>query len=80
MSGIPDDVKKSLMNDPKVQKAVQDAAEKTGKDAMSALQDPEVQRQIMETCKEKFPEYAGQAKTKIMEFCNDPEVQAAAKK
>ena len=22
-----------------------------------------VQRQIMETCKEKFPEYAGQAKT-----------------
>ena len=29
------------MNDPKVQKAVQDAAEKTGKDAMSALQDPE---------------------------------------
>eukprot|EP00438_Fugacium_kawagutii_P010676 Skav207421 [mRNA] locus=scaffold646:242650:245266:- [translate_table: standard] len=65
------------MNDPKVQKAVKEAAEKTGKDAISALQDPEatnsVQRQIMETCKEKFPEYAGQAKTKIMEFCNDPE-------
>ena len=72
------------MNDPKVQKAMEDAAKKTGKDAMSALQDPEValfrsspegirrvfakktsevQKQIMETCKEKFPKYADQAKT-----------------
>lgn len=44
----------------------------------------------METCKEKFPQYADQAKTwpggkspfkklllrKIAEFCNDPEVSA----
>eukprot|EP00913_Durusdinium_trenchii_P008549 g8028.t1 len=65
-SEIPNDVKQKLINDPRVQ----EAAAKTGKDAISALQDPEVQRQIMETCKEK----------KIVEFCNDPEVQAAAKK
>lgn len=75
-SEIPNDVKQKLINDPRVQ----EAAAKTGKDAISALQDPEVQRQIMETCKEKFPEYADTAKTKIVEFCNDPEVQAAAKK
>ncbi|CAE7386915.1 unnamed protein product, partial [Symbiodinium necroappetens] len=77
---IPDDVKKQLMNDPKVQKALQEQAAKTGKDAMAALQDPEVQKMIMDTCKEKFPEYASQAQAKIREFCNDPEVQAAAKK
>ena len=31
------------MNDPKVQKALQEQAAKTGKDAMAALQDPEAQ-------------------------------------
>lgn len=34
------------MNDPKVQKAVKEAAEKTGKDAISALQDPEAMNSV----------------------------------
>lgn len=34
------------MNDPKVQKAVKEAAEKTGKDAISALQDPEATNSV----------------------------------
>lgn len=74
-SGIPDDVKQKLLKDPAVQNAIHAA----GKEAVASLQDPKVQAQILQTCQEKFPEYAAQAKTNIQAFVNDPEVQKQAK-
>lgn len=72
---IPNDVKQQLLQDP----AVQDLIKKTGIEATEALKDPKVQAQILETCKEKFPQYASLAKDKIKDFVNDPEVQRQAK-
>lgn len=74
-TGIPDDIKQKLMQDPAVQNAMKEA----GKGALESLQDPKVQAQIMETCKEKFPQYASAAKDHIKAFVNDPEVQKQAK-
>eukprot|EP00930_Biecheleria_cincta_P030540 TRINITY_DN21154_c0_g2_i1.p1 TRINITY_DN21154_c0_g2~~TRINITY_DN21154_c0_g2_i1.p1 ORF type:complete len:273 (+),score=68.29 TRINITY_DN21154_c0_g2_i1:47-820(+) len=80
LSEIPDDVKKQVLADPQVQAAIKQQAQKAGKDAAAALQDPEVQKKILSTVQEKFPQYAAQAKAKIMEWANDPELQASAKK
>eukprot|EP00933_Yihiella_yeosuensis_P023033 TRINITY_DN18001_c0_g2_i1.p1 TRINITY_DN18001_c0_g2~~TRINITY_DN18001_c0_g2_i1.p1 ORF type:complete len:260 (-),score=56.36 TRINITY_DN18001_c0_g2_i1:506-1285(-) len=79
MAMIPDDVKKQLMSDPKVQAAIKDVAAKTGKDALDSLSDPVVQAKIVSTCQEKFPEYADRTKQQITQFVNDPEVQKQAK-
>eukprot|EP00933_Yihiella_yeosuensis_P023032 TRINITY_DN18001_c0_g1_i2.p1 TRINITY_DN18001_c0_g1~~TRINITY_DN18001_c0_g1_i2.p1 ORF type:complete len:259 (-),score=49.11 TRINITY_DN18001_c0_g1_i2:250-1026(-) len=79
MAMIPDDVKKQLMSDPKVQAAIKDSAAKTGRDALESLNDPVVQAKIVVTCQEKFPEYADRAKQQITQFVNDPEVQKQAK-
>mmetsp|Transcript_22859 Transcript_22859/g.60384 ORF Transcript_22859/g.60384 Transcript_22859/m.60384 type:complete len:250 (-) Transcript_22859:108-857(-) len=76
---IPTDVGRQLLQDPAVQKTIQDLCLKTGRDAASALQDPVVQRQILQTCRAKFPEYATQASLKINEFVNDPQVQSQAR-
>lgn len=76
---VPDSVKQQLMQDPKVQAAIQEQVKKMGGDALEALKDPKVQQQILDTCKEKFPEYADKAKKQVLEFVNDPEVQRQAK-
>mmetsp|Transcript_38844 Transcript_38844/g.85071 ORF Transcript_38844/g.85071 Transcript_38844/m.85071 type:complete len:252 (+) Transcript_38844:55-810(+) len=78
-TGIPADVQQQIMEDPRVQAKIRDQASKMGVDAVAALQDPAVQQQIMDTCKEKFPQYADQASQKIREFVSDPAVQAGAK-
>lgn len=72
---IPADVKQQLLNDP----AVQEQLRAAGKDAVAALNDPKVQQQIIDTCKEKFPQYYESAKDNITHFVNDPAVQAKAK-
>eukprot|EP00440_Ansanella_granifera_P015745 gb/GFBE01017101.1/.p1 GENE.gb/GFBE01017101.1/~~gb/GFBE01017101.1/.p1 ORF type:complete len:338 (+),score=99.74 gb/GFBE01017101.1/:1-1014(+) len=64
-------VRDAVLKDPKVQEAVR----KVGQDA---LNDPDVQRQILETLQEKFPQAASAAKDKILEWANDPEVQRQA--
>jgi len=68
----------TVMNDPAVQEMVRQQAAKAGTDAAEALKDPAVQAKIMETCKEKFPQYAAMGADKMKEFCSDPEVQAKA--
>jgi len=65
-------VQKALMQNPEVQAAIKNAGE-------AALKDPKVQAQIVETCKEKFPELAGQAQAQCTKWANDPEVQRQAK-
>jgi len=65
------EMQKKLLSDPQVQAAMQ----KAGTDA---LNNPEVQAQIVQTAKEKFPEYASQAQAKAMEWAKDPAVQAKA--
>eukprot|EP00747_Dinoflagellata_sp_TGD_P167903 gnl/TRDRNA2_/TRDRNA2_193202_c0_seq1.p1 gnl/TRDRNA2_/TRDRNA2_193202_c0~~gnl/TRDRNA2_/TRDRNA2_193202_c0_seq1.p1 ORF type:complete len:261 (-),score=51.56 gnl/TRDRNA2_/TRDRNA2_193202_c0_seq1:111-893(-) len=60
-----------LLKDPKVQEAVK----KAGKDA---LNDPNVQKQIVDTCKEKFPQIAAQAAQQVQVWANDPEVRKQA--
>lgn len=62
----------ALLSDPRVTQSIKQAGN-------SALSDPEVQRQILEACKEKFPEYAGQAKDQVKAWAKDPAVQAKAK-
>jgi len=79
MPDIPDDVKQKLLQDPAVQKIIMEQVSASGEDAVQALKTPEVQQQILTTCKEKFPEYASAASTKIKAFCNDPETQKQAK-
>mmetsp|Transcript_108030 Transcript_108030/g.232775 ORF Transcript_108030/g.232775 Transcript_108030/m.232775 type:complete len:256 (-) Transcript_108030:6-773(-) len=78
---IPSEVGKQLLQDPSVQKTIQDICQRSHgwTDAGQALQDPEVQRQILQTCRVRFPEYAAQASLKISEFVNDPEVQSNAR-
>lgn len=61
-----------LLNDPAVQASVQ----KAGQDA---LNDPEVQRVIYETCRAKFPEYAGLVRDQVHTWAHDPATQARAK-
>lgn len=82
MSNILDDpeVQKKVLQDPRVQDAVKKASKKAGQDAMAALQDPEVQKVILATVKEKAPEYAEKAKQQMQAWANDPAVQAAAYK
>lgn len=80
MADLPDNVKKQIMEDKKVQAAVQEQAAKMGGDVVGALRSPEVQRQILDTCKQTFPQYAVVLKEKIMDFAGDPEVQKQAKK
>jgi len=80
LSGVPDDVKQKVMQDPQVQAAIQEQAKKSGKDAVAALQEPAVQRKILDTVQKDFPEYASQAKAKILEWANDPAVQASARR
>lgn len=72
IAGISAEQQKALLSDPQVQAALKNAGE-------AALNDPAVQKQILDTCKEKFPELASQAATKIKEWANDPAVQAQAK-
>lgn len=79
MDSVPDNVKQQLLQDPKVQAAMKEQAAKAGTDIVASLKDPKVQQQIIDTAKEKFPEYADAAKTKITEFVNDPKVQEQAK-
>eukprot|EP00928_Gymnodinium_smaydae_P023643 TRINITY_DN19435_c0_g1_i1.p1 TRINITY_DN19435_c0_g1~~TRINITY_DN19435_c0_g1_i1.p1 ORF type:complete len:253 (-),score=75.16 TRINITY_DN19435_c0_g1_i1:116-874(-) len=62
----------SLLQDPQVQAAMK----KAGTDA---LNNPEVQQALLNTAKEKFPQYAGQAKDQVVAWANDPAVQAQAK-
>lgn len=62
---------KKLLEDPQVQAAIK----KAGTDA---LNNPEVQAKIVAVAKEKFPEVAGAAQAKVMEWAKDPEVQAKA--
>lgn len=66
------EMQKKLLSDP----AVQAAMKKAGADA---LNNKDVQNQILKTAQEKFPEYAGQAQAKAKEWANDPAVQAKAK-
>jgi hypothetical protein len=80
LSDIPPEVRKQIMEDPSVQAAVQEQAVKMGKEASEALKDPAVQKQILDTIQQKFPQYASVATAKIHEFCSDPQVQAAARK
>jgi len=80
MTDVPSNVKKQIMEDKRVQAAVQEQAAKLGGDASAALRDPAVQKQILDTCKEKFPQYASAAKDKITAFASDPEVQRQAQK
>jgi len=80
LSEIPDDVKQKVLSDPQVQAAIQQQASKAGCDAVSALKDPEVQKKIIKTVQEQFPQYAQQAQAKIVEWANDPAVQASARK
>merc|ERR1719230_1677643 len=65
-------MQEQLLADPRVQASIQQA----GNDA---LNDPEVQKVIMETAKDKFPEYAAAAGDKIKEWAKDPKVQQKAK-
>jgi len=65
-------VQEKLLADPQVQALMQ----KAGTDA---LNDPKVQAQMVETCKQKFPEYATAAKDKMQEWAADPAVHAQAK-
>lgn len=65
-------VKEALLKDPVVQQKIQAAGE-------NALNDPEVQAQIMKTCQEKFPQYAAQASGAVSQWANDPATQAKAK-
>jgi len=60
------------LQDPRVQQSLVNAGE-------AALKDPEVQRQIIEACKDRFPEYAAEAKAQVKVWANDPKVQAKAK-
>jgi hypothetical protein len=64
-------VQQKLLEDPAVSAAIRQA----GKDALS---DPSVQQLILDTCKEKFPLVAAQAKDTIILWANDPEVQKQA--
>lgn len=72
MNTLSADQQQQLLSDPKVQEMVK----KAGADALS---DPAVQKQLMDTCKEKFPELAGQAADQLKAWANDPAVQAQAK-
>eukprot|EP00929_Paragymnodinium_shiwhaense_P037473 TRINITY_DN19962_c0_g1_i1.p1 TRINITY_DN19962_c0_g1~~TRINITY_DN19962_c0_g1_i1.p1 ORF type:complete len:289 (+),score=32.71 TRINITY_DN19962_c0_g1_i1:217-1083(+) len=65
-------VQEALLRDPKVQEALRNAGE-------AALQDPRVQQQMLETCREKFPEYASKAQVRILEMAKDPAMQEKAK-
>lgn len=65
-------VQQALLQDPRVKAELQKAGE-------NALNDPAVQNQILETCKEKFPQYAAQAQAQVTAWANDPAVQAQAK-
>lgn len=69
---ISADVQDRLLQDPQVRASIQRAGEQ-------ALSDPQVQQQIMETCKEKFPEYAEVAKEEVQAWARDPKTQARAK-
>jgi hypothetical protein len=69
MTAINDpNVQKVLMENPEVQAAIKRAGQ-------DALQNPEVQQKIFETCKKEFPGLAGQAKDQCMVWAKDPEVQ-----
>lgn len=72
MVGVDDpSVRDKILQDPKVQAAIK----KAGEDALS---DPAVQAEILKVAQEKFPEVASAAKDKILEWANDPQVQAKA--
>jgi len=71
MAAVDPALRDQILQDPRVQEAVK----KAGQDALS---DPAVQAEIMKVAKEKFPEVASAAKDKLVEWANDPEVQAKA--
>mmetsp|Transcript_47066 Transcript_47066/g.121683 ORF Transcript_47066/g.121683 Transcript_47066/m.121683 type:complete len:375 (-) Transcript_47066:89-1213(-) len=64
-------LQQALLQDP----AVQEAVRKAGQDALS---DPTVQRAIINTCRQKFPEYAAHGARMVSEWAQDPEVQRQA--
>lgn len=72
MATMTKDMQDKILSSPEVEAAVKRAGQ-------NALNDPAVQEQILKTCKEKFPEYAGAAGAKVKEWAKDPEVQARAK-
>lgn len=73
MSKVIDaDVQAQLLSDPKVQALIKEKGEQ-------ALSDPAVQAQILATCQEKFPEYAGNAANAAKAWASDPATQAKAK-
>eukprot|EP00929_Paragymnodinium_shiwhaense_P110581 TRINITY_DN77728_c0_g1_i1.p1 TRINITY_DN77728_c0_g1~~TRINITY_DN77728_c0_g1_i1.p1 ORF type:complete len:270 (+),score=62.77 TRINITY_DN77728_c0_g1_i1:98-907(+) len=65
-------VRETLLKDARVQAEIKKAGE-------NALNDPQVQQMIVDTCKEKFPQYAAQAQSQISTWAADPAVQAQAK-
>jgi hypothetical protein len=65
-------VQEALFSDLRVAKSLKKAGD-------SALSDPEVQKAILATCKDRFPEHAGYAATQVKAWAKDPVVQARAK-
>eukprot|EP00747_Dinoflagellata_sp_TGD_P180470 gnl/TRDRNA2_/TRDRNA2_32985_c0_seq1.p1 gnl/TRDRNA2_/TRDRNA2_32985_c0~~gnl/TRDRNA2_/TRDRNA2_32985_c0_seq1.p1 ORF type:complete len:239 (+),score=30.05 gnl/TRDRNA2_/TRDRNA2_32985_c0_seq1:107-823(+) len=64
-------VRDALLQDPEVQQALQ----RVGGDVLG---DPEVQQRILDTCKQKFPQYAATARDEVAMWARDPEVQRRA--
>jgi len=69
---IDADLQAKILSDPQVQKLIKEGGER-------ALSNPEVQEQILRTCKEKFPECAGSAAAAAKAWAADPATQARAK-
>mmetsp|Transcript_108532 Transcript_108532/g.317549 ORF Transcript_108532/g.317549 Transcript_108532/m.317549 type:complete len:253 (-) Transcript_108532:151-909(-) len=78
-SGVPPELAESLLADPAVQQAIKQQVLRSGQDAAQALQDPAVQAQLINTCKERFPQYASLARDQLVELARDPEVQRRAR-
>jgi len=72
LGGMDPKMQDALLTDHRVQQSIKRAGN-------NALADPEVQKQILEACQEKFPEYANQAATQVKSWAKDPAVQAKAK-
>lgn len=64
-------VQEALLHHPEVQAAIKKAGQ-------NALADPEVQKQIVTTAKQNFPQVAEQISTQVMTWAEDPDVQAKA--
>jgi len=80
MTTIDPETQKLVLQDPRVQEAIKNAAKKAGNDAVDSMKDPEVQAAIIATVKEKAPKYASMAKEEVTKFVSDPRVQAQAYK